>query len=634
MLQITNLTYDAYGRRFFDGANLALPPGTKAGLVGLNGVGKSTLFGLILGKSQPGGGEITTPKSWRVASVDQEIAASPQHLIDAVLAIDTRRENLLKALETADPLHQAEIHHDLYAIGADRAPSKAAEILSGLGFSTADLTRPISDFSGGWRMRAALAGALLAEPDLLLLDEPTNYLDLEGALWLEARLKRYPNAALMISHDRDLLNESVDAIVHVAGQKLDLYTGNYDNFERMRAEKARLNAANKVKQEAERAHLQSFVDRFRAKASKAAQAQSRMKRLEKLPPISATIEDRVAPFRIPSPEKQLAPPILRLDDVTIGYDTGPVILRNVNIRLDPEDRIGVLGVNGAGKSTFAKLLAGALTEKHGTQWRDRRMTVAWFHQHQIEAMDPEDTPLEMIRRARPEETEARRRGRLGSFGMTVEKVETKVKDLSGGERARLLLNMVSMDGPHLLILDEPTNHLDIDSRRALLDALNDYEGAVLIITHDRSLIELVADKLWLVNDGTVKPYTGSMDDYAKLVIERAKTATREEAEATAKDKPSNVNSKEARKAAAAARNAIAPLKKKADDLERQIEGLGNQIKLLDLKLADADIYVKQPAQAVSLGKDKARLEDQLVTLEGQWMEAAEVYENAKAEAGI
>lgn len=633
MLQITNLTYDAYGRRFFDGASLTLTPGTKAGLVGLNGVGKSTLFGLILGKSQPGGGEITTPKGWRVASVDQEIAASPQHLIDAVLAIDTRRANLLKALETADPMQQAEIHHDLYAIGADRAPSRAAEILSGLGFSNADLTRPISDFSGGWRMRAALAGALLAEPDLLLLDEPTNYLDLEGALWLESKLKRYPNAALMISHDRDLLNESVDAIVHVVGQRLDYYSGNYDNFERMRAEKARLNAANAAKQEAERAHLQAFVDRFRAKASKASQAQSRMKKLEKLPPIAANIQDRVAPFRLPSPEKELAPPILRLDDASVGYgDT--VILRNINIRLDPDDRIGVLGVNGAGKSTFAKLLAGALIEMHGTQWRDRRMTVAWFHQHQIEAMDPEDTPLEMMRRARPDETESKRRGRLGSFGMTVEKVETKVKDLSGGERARLLLNMVAMDGPHLLILDEPTNHLDIDSRRALLDALNDYEGAVLIITHDRSLVELVADKLWLVNDGTVKTYTGSMDDYAKLVVERAKTATREEAQAAAKDKPASVNTKEARKAAAAARNAIAPLKKKADDLERQIETLGNKIKMIDLKLSDPDIYVKAPTEAVNLGKEKAKLEDDLLKMEGEWMEAAEIYETAKTEAGL
>ncbi|ESQ78860.1 ABC-F family ATP-binding cassette domain-containing protein [Asticcacaulis sp. YBE204] len=633
MLQITNLTYDAYGRRFFDGATLSLPPGTKAGLVGLNGVGKSTLFGLILGKSQPGGGEITTPKSWRVASVDQEIAASPQHLIDAVLEIDTRRANLLKALESADPMQQAEIHNDLYAIGADRAPSRAAEILSGLGFSTADLTRPISDFSGGWRMRAALAGALLAEPDLLLLDEPTNYLDLEGALWLESKLKRYPNAALMISHDRDLLNESVDAIVHVVGQKLDLYTGNYDNFERMRAEKARLNSANAAKQEAERAHLQAFVDRFRAKASKASQAQSRMKKLEKLPPIAANIQDRVSPFRLPSPEKELAPPILRLDDASVGYgDT--VILRHINIRLDPDDRIGVLGVNGAGKSTFAKLLAGALTESHGTQWRDRRMQVAWFHQHQIEAMDPEDTPLEMMRRARPDDTESKRRARLGSFGMTVEKVETKVKDLSGGERARLLLNMVAMDGPHLLILDEPTNHLDIDSRRALLDALNDFEGAALIITHDRSLVELVADKLWLVNDGTVKTYTGTMDDYAKLVIERAKTATREEAQAAAKDKPASVNSKDARKAAAAARNAIAPLKKKADDLERQIEALGNKIKLLDLKLGDANLYVKDPNGAVVLGKEKAKLEADLVKMEADWMDAAEVYETAKTEAGL
>ena len=632
MLQITNLVFDAYGRRFFDGATLSLPPGTKAGLVGLNGVGKSTLFKLILGELQPGGGDISMPKAWRVASVDQEIAASPVHLIDEVLALDTRRAGLLKALETADPMHQAEIHHDLYAIGADRAPSKAAEILSGLGFSTADLTRPISDFSGGWRMRAALAGALLAEADLLLLDEPTNYLDLEGALWLEARLKRYPNAALIISHDRDLLNQSVDAIVHVGAQKLELYTGGYDSFERLRAEKARLNAANQVKQEAERAHLQAFVDRFRAKASKAAQAQSRMKRLEKLPPISATLEDRVAPFIIPSPDKKLSPPVLRLEDASVGYDAKP-ILRHMNIRLDTDDRIGVLGVNGAGKSTFAKLLAGALKEMHGVQWRDRRLTVGWFHQHQIEAMDPEDTPLEMIRRARPDETEAKRRSRLGSFGMGAAKVETKCKDLSGGERARLLLNMVAMEAPHLLILDEPTNHLDIDSRRALLDALNDYEGAVLIITHDRSLIEMVADKLWLVDEGTVKTYNGSMEDYAKLVIERVKTATREEAALDAPAKGPNVNSKDARKAAAAARNAIAPLKKKADDLERQIEAISNQIKLLDLKLADPDLY-KDQAKSVALGKDKAKLEGDMMGLEGDWMVAAETYENAKAEAGV
>ncbi|WAC48687.1 ABC-F family ATP-binding cassette domain-containing protein [Asticcacaulis sp. SL142] len=631
MLQITNLTFDAYGRRFFDGATLTLTPGTKAGLVGLNGVGKSTLFKLIQGHYQAGGGDITTPKAWRVASVEQEMAASPQHLIDAVLSIDTRRENLLKALETADPIHQAEIHADLYAVSADRAPSRAAEILAGLGFSTADLTRPIAAFSGGWRMRAALAGALLAEPDLLLLDEPTNYLDLEGALWLEARLKRYPNAALIISHDRDLLNESVDAIVHVAGQKLELYTGGYDDFERMRAEKARLQAASRVKQEAERAHLQSFVDRFRAKASKAAQAQSRMKRLEKLPPIADTIEDRVAPFILPSPEKPLAPPILRLEEVSVGYDD-KIILRDITLRLDLDDRIGILGVNGAGKSTFAKMIAGALKEKHGTHWRDRRLTVGWFHQHQIEALDPEDTPLEMMRRARPDETESKRRARLGSFGMRVDKVETKCKDLSGGERARLLLNMVAMDAPHLLILDEPTNHLDIDSRRALLEALNDYEGAVLIITHDRSLIEMVADRLWLVNDGTVKPYTGTMDEYSKLVIERAKTAT--QGDEPVEKKQAGVNSKDARKAAAAARNAIAPLKKTADELERQIETISNKIKLLDLKLGDADLYVKDQAKAISYGKEKAKLEEDMVALESKWMIAAETYETAKAEAGI
>ncbi len=373
-------------------------------------------------------------------------------------------------------------------------------------------------------MRVALAAALFAEPDLLLLDEPTNYLDLEGALWLEARLRKYPGAALIISHDRELLNNSVDAILHIREGKLDLYTGGYDDFERRRAEKARLQSASRVKQEAERAHLQSFVDRFRAKASKAAQAQSRMKRLAKLEPIAAVIEERVAPFTLPSPARPLAPPLMRLEHASVGYGDGPPVLRGLNLRLDIDDRIGLLGVNGAGKSTFAKMAAGALGLQAGTMQRERRIQVGWFHQHQIEALDPADTPLDIIRRARNDDSETQHRSRLASFGIGFDKQSTTVENLSGGERARLLLNMVAMAAPHLLILDEPTNHLDIDSRRALLDALNDYQGAVILITHDRSLMELVADRLWLAADGTVAPFEGDMDDYARLVLERARVA--------------------------------------------------------------------------------------------------------------
>jgi len=525
MLVIDNLVFNGWGRRFFDQASVTLPVGAKVGLIGRNGVGKSTLFRLILGDLVPDGGEIILPKAARIGSVDQEHPATPVSLLDTILAADEEREALNAKLETAEPEELADIYQRLIEIDADSAPARAAEILSGLGFSTADLARPMAEFSGGWRMRVALAAALFAQPDLLLLDEPTNYLDLEGALWLEARLKKYPHTALIVSHDRELLNNSVDSILHLSEGKLDLYTGGYDDFERRRAEKARLQSATRAKQEAERAHLQKFIDRFRAKASKAAQAQSRIKRLAKLEPIAAVIEERVASFTIPSPARPLAPPLIQLEAAAVGYDGTPV-LRNLNLRLDVDDRIGLLGVNGAGKSTFAKMIAGALPLQSGQMKRENRIQVGWFHQHQIEALDPDDSPLEIIRRALPEDSEASRRSRLAQFGLSFDKQETTVANLSGGERARLLLNLVAMAAPHLLILDEPTNHLDIESRRALLDALNDYEGAVILVTHDRSLIELVTDRLWLAADGHIKPFKGDMDDYAHFVLDRAKAGVR------------------------------------------------------------------------------------------------------------
>jgi ATP-binding cassette, subfamily F, member 3 len=525
MLRIDNLVFNAWGRNFFDSASVAIPAGTKVGLVGRNGIGKSTLFRLIKGDLVPQGGDIVLPKLAQIGSVDQEHPATPVSLLDTILAADTRRDALNAKLETAEPEELAEIYHELNAIDADRAPARAAEILSGLGFTNADLDRAMAEFSGGWRMRVALAAALFAEPDLLLLDEPTNYLDLEGALWLEARLKKYPHTALIVSHDRELLNNSVDAILHLSAGKLTLYSGNYNQFETQRAEKTRLVAATRAKQEAERAHLQKFIDRFRAKASKATQAQSRIKRLAKLEPISAPVEERVAPFTVPSPRRPLAPPLVQLETAAVGYGGAPV-LRNLNLRLDVDDRIGLLGVNGAGKTTFAKMLAGALPLQSGTMIRENRIKVGWFHQHQIEALDPADTPLDIIRRAMPEDSESARRSRLAQFGLAFEKQDTTIANLSGGERARLLLNLVAMEEPHLLILDEPTNHLDIDSRRALLDALNDYEGAVIMITHDRSLMELVADRLWLTADGHIKAFKGDMDDYARFVLEQARVGSR------------------------------------------------------------------------------------------------------------
>ncbi|HEY0435373.1 MAG TPA: ABC-F family ATP-binding cassette domain-containing protein [Phenylobacterium sp.] len=620
MLQIKDLVFDAWGRRFFDRATVTLPKDAKVGLVGRNGVGKSTLFKLILGELVYGSGEIGLPRAARIGSVDQEHPATPVPLLETVLAADVERASLLAELETADPEHMGEIYNRLIEIDADRAPSRAAEILAGLGFSNADLARPMAEFSGGWRMRVALAASLFAAPDLLLLDEPTNYLDLEGALWLEARLKKYPHTAIVISHDRELLNNSVDHILHLKDGQLDLYTGGYDSFETQVTEKLRLQEAMRVKIEAKRAHMQSFVDRFRAKASKATQAQSRLKMIAKLPPVSNVIEERVAPFTLPSPERPLPPPLIRLEGASVGYG-GPPILRGLNLRLDIDDRIGLLGVNGAGKSTFAKLVAGALDVEHGTLLRSGRLKVGWFHQHQIEAMDPTDTPLEIIRRALPQSSESQRRSKLAQFGLGFDKVETTVANLSGGERARLLLNMVAMEAPHLLILDEPTNHLDIDSRRALLDALNEYEGAVILITHDRSLMELVADRLWLAADGGITPFDGDMEDYARFVLDRARMAARA---------PGQLAPEPAKPAPppppARAKVPTGPARRRAEAAEAALARATASLAEIDGALTDPSVFAKDPGKAADLGRRREAAQAAVESAEAEWLAAQEAYE--------
>ena len=629
MLQINELVFDAWGRRFFDAASVNLPVNGKVGLGGRNGAGKSTLFKLILGQLTAGSGDIRLPKNARLASVDQEHPATPVSLLDTVLAADVERARLMAELETAEPEHLGEIYARLIEIDADRAPSRAAEILSGLGFSNEDLARPMAEFSGGWRMRVALAAALFAQPEMLLLDEPTNYLDLEGALWLEARLQKYPYSALVISHDRDILNNACGYILHLHDGKLDLYTGGYDSFETQRAEKERLREAMRTKVEAKRAHMQAFVDRFRAKASKATQAQSRLKMLAKLPAISAAELEHTAPFTLPSPLRPLAPPLVRMENVSVGYD-GPPVLKKLNLRLDLDDRIGLLGVNGAGKSTFAKMLAGALPIAGGDMHRDRRMKVGWFHQHQIEAMNPADTPLDIIRTRMPDSSESQRRSKLAQFGLGYDKAETTVANLSGGERARLLLNLVAMDAPHLLILDEPTNHLDIDSRRALLDALNDYEGGVILITHDRSLMELVADRLWLAADGTVKPFDGDMEDYAKFVLDRARLAARGPSQNVAEAAPAPPPPKPAPSQNPAAM--VGPLKRKLEAAEAVLARETRAAAELDKALSDPALFSRDPAKAAELGKRRARTQEALDAAEAKWMAAAEAYEAVKASA--
>jgi ATP-binding cassette subfamily F protein 3 len=618
MLHIQDLVFDAYGRRFFDGASVALPVGAKVGLVGRNGAGKTTLFRLIKGELTPGGGDIVLPKAARIGSADQEQAASPVPLLETVLSADIERARLTAELETAPPERLADIYARLAQIGADAAPAKAAEILVGLGFSQADLSRPMAEFSGGWRMRAALAAALFSEPELLLLDEPTNFLDLEGALWLESRLKRHPSTALVISHDRELLDRSMDFILHLADAKLTLYPGGFEAFERQRAERLALQGAMRAKIEARRAHLQSFVDRFRA-GTKARQAQSRLKMIQRLGDIPPVVEENVAPFVLPSPEKPLPPPLLRLEHAAVGYDGVPV-LQHLDLRLDPGDRIGLLGVNGAGKTTFARLLAGDLPLISGKMIRDRRMKVGWFHQHQVEVLAADDTPLQIIGRALPGLTEAQRRARLASFGFTVEKVTTRIESLSGGEKARLLVNLIAMNAPHLILLDEPTNHLDIDSRRALLDALNDYEGAVVLITHDRSLMEMVADRLWLTAGGAVKPFDGDMDDYAKLVLDRARAAAKVPAPRAAPpvepppQRPSPV--------------AAAPLKRKLEAAEAALARETAAVAELDAALADPALYANGGAEAAKLSDRRTQLAERLHRAETAWMAAAEAYEAA------
>jgi ATP-binding cassette subfamily F protein 3 len=612
MLTINDLTYRLGDRLLFDAAGAFLPGRARAGFVGRNGAGKTTLFRLIAGEIAPESGTISLPARTRLGRVEQEAPGGPTRLVDFVLAADVERASLLARAEAAhDPHEIADIQTRLADIDAHSAPARAAAILHGLGFDAAAQLRPLSEFSGGWRMRVALAAVLFSQPDLLLLDEPTNYLDLEGTLWLVDYLARYPANVLVISHDRDLLDAVATHILHLERGRLTLYKGDYSSFEKQRREAQMLAAKGVKKQEERRKHLQSFVDRFRAKATKARQAQARLKMLEKMEPIAALVDDSVQPIHLPSPEKPLSPPIIALERVAVGYGER-VVLSRLSLSLANDDRIGLLGANGNGKSTFAKLLGGRLEPADGRMVRAAKLEAGFFAQHQVDDLNEQDTPYLVFSRLMPDAPEARVRARAAQTGFSGARADTKVAHLSGGEKARLLLGVASFNAPHLLILDEPTNHLDIDSRAALIEAINEYEGAVVLVSHDRYLLEACADRLWLVDDGTVKAFDGDMDDYARLVLSRTKGEEPRRAPAAAPPPGQE----------APRRRDAGQMRRKLAAAEEKVEKFTTLLARVDEALAAPDAFSRNPQEAMRLSSQREELARALALAEEQWLELA------------
>jgi ATP-binding cassette subfamily F protein 3 len=590
-----------------------IPEGHKVGLVGRNGTGKTTLFRLIRGELTLETGRVSVPKGAKIGGVAQEAPASDVSLLETVLAADTERAALM-AEETEDAGRIAEIQTRLADIDAWSAEARAASILKGLGFDDPDHARPCSDFSGGWRMRVALAAVLFSQPDLLLLDEPTNYLDLEGALWLESYLARYPHTVIVISHDRGLLNRAVGSILHLEDRKLTLYRGNYDTFAETRAARLAVAEAENKKNEARRAHLQSFVDRFRAKATKARQAQSRLKMIEKLKFTATPQEAALRKFSFPEPE-ELSPPIVAIESGSVGYDGTPV-LKKLDLRIDQDDRIALLGKNGEGKSTLSKLIAGRLPAMGGRVTTSSKLRVGYFAQHQMDELYPDETPIDHLRRLRPNETPARLRARLSGFGLMAEQAETEVARLSGGQKARLTLLIATIDAPHLLILDEPTNHLDIESREALVEALTEYTGAVVLVSHDMHLLSLVADRLWLVKGGRVTAFEEDLEAYRKLLLS-----------SDAPPKPA----KPAPKPKKASRDEIQALRSELRKCEARVEKLEDMREKLAKKLANPDLYEKDKVGEMEVWQKKyAEVMDGLERAEALWMAAQDKLDRAQA----
>ncbi len=628
LLIISGVTIRMAGRTLLNLADLTIDPGRRIGLVGRNGAGKSTLFKAITGSVTLDDGTIRLASRAKLSYLKQEAPSGPQSLLETVLAGDEERNALMAEADdpNTEPMRLAEVHDRLYTIGADAAPARAATILAGLGFDAETQLRPVDEFSGGWRMRVALATALFSNPDLLLLDEPTNHLDLEATLWLETWLAKFPGACLLISHDRGLLDRCVDSIAHLDQTKINLTPGGYDEFVRIRTERAMQLKSQAEKVAEQKAHLQKFVDRFRASATKAKQAQSRIKAIAKLPQIESVIEDSVTRFNFPEP-LDLSPPMLSMEGVSVGYDGKP-LLRTIACRIDMGDRIALLGANGNGKSTFAKLVAGRMEAMGGKIFRNGKLKVGFFAQHQEDELIAHETPIDHMQRALPTATIQQCRSQLARFGLDSDRASNKISALSGGEKARLLLALATRDAPQLLILDEPTNHLDIDAKDAMVRALEAFTGAVLLITHDPSLVELVADQLWLVGEGTVRPYDGDMDEYRGYLAERARITGRP---AGRGDATGMQGKHEVRKKQADNKSQINALKKIAKLAEEKLAKLTEEQKKIEAVLANPTIY--QPHRMSDMISAKTRFSDiarDIKAAEAAWLEAEEALEAAGA----
>jgi len=626
MLHINNLTYRIGGRILFDQATVAVSDGHKAGLVGRNGTGKTTLFKLILGELSADEGSLGVRPRMRTGSVAQEAPDGPESLLETVLKADTERSELLQETEIAqDPGRIAEIHTRLADINSHSAPARAAAILAGLGFDEAAQARPCSDYSGGWRMRVALAAALFAAPDLLLLDEPTNHLDLEATLWLESYLASWPGTLVVISHDRTLLNACVDEIIHLEQGKLNRYTGGYDRFERTRSERLANEAKMRTRQMAEIKHIQSFVDRFRAQANKARQAQSRLKMLARMQPIATLIEERTTAFDFPKPDP-LSPPLIALNEASVGYETDNPVLRNLDLRIDMDDRIALLGANGNGKSTLVKLLSDRLKPMTGKLVKSNKLRVGYFAQHQTDELSVSSSAYQIMAGRMPDATESKVRAHLGRFGFGADKADTLIGDLSGGEKARLLFAVMSIDKPHILLLDEPTNHLDVDAREALVRALNDYDGAVILVSHDPHLIELTADRLWLVENGACEPFDGDLGDYRKKLLDDRRG---QRADRSANGEKTGTNRKQARQDRARARAETANLRHNLKEAEKNLERLEKKKDELERRLSDPEVYGGPTAKLMDLQVRLGNIKTELLCAEEAWIAAGEALEQSE-----